>query len=47
MQLPVCHEKSVKETLGLEEAEIDYVGLNHLSWLTSIRHGGKDYLRQE
>ena len=43
---PFAMEKSVKETLGLEEAEIDYVGLNHLSWLTSIRYGGKDYLRQ-
>lgn len=43
---PFAMEKSVKETLGLETAEIDYVGLNHLSWLTAIRCNGKDYLEQ-
>ncbi|MCL2198470.1 MAG: 6-phospho-beta-glucosidase [Defluviitaleaceae bacterium] len=28
------------------EAEVDYLGLNHLSFLTSIRTGGKDLLRE-
>jgi len=41
---PYAMEKSVKETLGLADAEIEYVGLNHLSWLTAIRSGGVDYL---
>ena len=29
-----------------EAAEVDYVGLNHLSFITSIRHGGRDYLQE-
>ncbi|MDE5896352.1 MAG: 6-phospho-beta-glucosidase, partial [Clostridia bacterium] len=41
---PFAMEKSVKEALGLAEAEIEYVGLNHLSWLTAIRSDGIDYL---
>lgn len=41
---PFAMEKSVKEELGLPDAEIEYVGLNHLSWLTAIRSGGVDYL---
>ena len=28
------------------EAEVDYVGLNHLSFLTSVRADGKDYLQE-
>ncbi len=43
---PFAMEKSVQQTLGLENAQIDYVGLNHLSWLTAIRCEGADYLRQ-
>ncbi len=41
---PFAMEKSVKEELNLPDAEIEYVGLNHLSWITAIRSGGKDYL---
>ncbi|MDR3318572.1 MAG: 6-phospho-beta-glucosidase [Clostridiales bacterium] len=41
---PYAMEKSVKETLGLPGADVEYVGLNHLSWLTAIRYAGKDYL---
>ncbi|MDF2987234.1 MAG: glycoside hydrolase family 4 [Eubacterium sp.] len=37
--------KSVKEALELKTADIEYVGLNHLSWITSIKNGGKDYLK--
>lgn len=43
---PFAMEKSVKEALALQDAEIEYVGLNHLSWLTAIRSGGIDYLEQ-
>lgn len=35
---------SVRELLKLPDAEIGYVGLNHLSWITSIRHEGKEYI---
>ncbi len=41
---PYAMEKSVKEELGLADADVEYVGLNHLSWITAIRSGGKDYL---
>ena len=35
-----------KRALDIDGAEPDYVGLNHLSVITSIRHGGRDYLRE-
>jgi len=36
-----------KWTLGLDkkDTEVDYVGLNHLSFITSIRNNGRDYLK--
>lgn len=37
--------KSIKETLKLDKADIEYVGLNHLSWITSIKSDDKDYLK--
>lgn len=37
--------KSIRETLQLNDPKISYVGLNHLSWITSIEQGGKDYLQ--
>lgn len=43
---PFAMEKSVKEALGLADAQIEYVGLNHLSWITAIKSGGRDYLQQ-
>ena len=42
--VPINMEASIKSKLGLEDAEIEYVGLNHLSWVTSIMHDGHDYL---
>ena len=38
---------SLKKRLGLmgQDVEVEYVGLNHLSWITSIRANGKDYLQ--
>ncbi len=41
---PFAMEKSIKDALNLPMAEIEYVGLNHLSWITAIRADGKDYL---
>lgn len=37
--------KSIKEALELKTADIEYVGLNHLSWITSIKSGSTDYLK--
>jgi len=39
--------KSVREQIKLEpDAFIEYLGLNHLSWITAIRQGGRDYLNE-
>lgn len=38
--------KSIRETLSLPRANFTYVGLNHLSWITSIEQDGTDYLQQ-
>lgn len=38
--------KSIRETLHLDDPTIRYVGLNHLSWITSLEQGGKDYLQE-
>ncbi len=32
---------------GLGEPEITYLGLNHLSWITSVRAGGHDWLAEQ
>ncbi|NOU74435.1 6-phospho-beta-glucosidase [Paenibacillus sp. LMG 31458] len=37
--------KSIRETLQLDHASFTYVGLNHLSWITSIEQDGKDYVK--
>ena len=34
------------QALGIEEGHVDYVGLNHLSFITSIRHNDRDYLKE-
>jgi len=44
--VPINMISSVKQKLGLENAEVEYVGLNHLTWITSIKHNGKDYLQE-
>lgn len=43
--VPINMIDSVKRRLGLAEAEVEYVGLNHLTWITSIVANGKDYLQ--
>lgn len=43
--VPINMIDSVKKRLGLQEAYVEYVGLNHLTWITSIVHDGKDYLQ--
>ncbi|SFJ01141.1 6-phospho-beta-glucosidase [Paenibacillus sp. UNC496MF] len=37
--------KSIRESLGLDRPNIEYIGLNHLSWITGIEQDGKDYLK--
>ena len=37
--------KSIRESLQLDRPNIEYVGLNHLSWITGIEQDGKDYLK--
>ena len=32
--------------MDLPNAEVEYIGLNHLSWITAIRQDGKDYLQE-
>ena len=43
--VPFNMKKSIGEKLGLKNPEFDYLGLNHLSWITSIRENGIDYLK--
>ena len=45
---PLGMQKIPEWALGLKlsEVESDYAGLNHLGYITSIRHNGRDYLRE-
>jgi len=42
--IPINMVDNLAENLGLDHVNVEYVGLNHLSWVTKIEHGGKDYL---
>lgn len=44
--VPVNMVDSVKEALCLEKITVEYVGLNHLSWITKIMSDGKNYLAE-
>ena len=44
--VPINMIDSLKKRLNLPEAEVEYVGLNHLTWITSIKYQGKDYLSE-
>ena len=35
---------SIAENIGTTDFDYDYIGLNHLSWVTSVRSGGKELL---
>ncbi|MFD0590416.1 6-phospho-beta-glucosidase [Paenibacillus sp. GCM10027627] len=43
--VPYNMSKSIKESMELPDAELTYVGLNHLSWITAIEQDGKDHLK--
>jgi 6-phospho-beta-glucosidase len=34
------------DRFGTDKLEIEYLGLNHLTWMTGIRRDGRDYLRE-
>lgn len=44
--VPINMIDSLKKRLNLPHAEVEYVGLNHLSWITSIKQDGIDYLEK-
>ncbi len=44
--VPINMIDSVKKRLNLNEANVEYVGLNHLSWITKIEYQGIDYLQK-
>ncbi len=43
--VPINMLDDTKEACG-EDSDITYLGLNHLSWITSVKKGGKDILPQ-
>jgi len=36
----------IAKSIGTTDFEYDYVGLNHLSWITSVKSGGKELLAE-
>ncbi len=44
--VPIGSVDSVKNQLGLPEAFVEYLGLNHLAWITKVEYEGKDYLKE-
>lgn len=43
--VPINMIDSVKKKLNLPIANVEYVGLNHFTWITAIEADGKDYLQ--
>lgn len=44
--VPINMIDSLKKKLNLTDADVEYVGLNHLTWITSIKHNGVEYLQK-
>lgn len=44
--VPINAIDSVKRRMELPNAEVEYLGLNHLSYITAIRDNGCDYLEE-
>ncbi len=44
--VPIGSIDSVKRQLNLPNAYVEYLGLNHLAWITKIEDNGKDYLQE-
>jgi 6-phospho-beta-glucosidase len=44
--VPINMIDSVRKKMELPKAEVEYFGLNHLTYITAIRDGGKDFLQE-
>jgi 6-phospho-beta-glucosidase len=44
--VPINMFAGVEQSLGKSDLDIEYVGLNHLSFITGIKHQGNDLLRE-
>ncbi len=44
--VPINTIDSIKKKMELPNAEVEYIGLNHLAWITGIRDNGIDYLQK-
>jgi len=44
--VPINSIDSVKKQLNLPNAYVEYLGLNHLAWITKVEDNGKDYLQE-
>lgn len=44
--VPINAIDSVKRRLDLPNADVEYIGLNHLAYITAIRDNGYDYLEE-
>ena len=42
--VPINMVDDISRNMGLGDVKVQYVGLNHLSWITGIESGGKEYL---
>ena len=37
---------NIAKTIGTNDFDYEYLGLNHLAWVTSVKHGGKEYISE-
>ena len=44
--VPINSIDGIKKKLELPNAYVEYLGLNHLAWITKIEDEGKDYLKE-
>lgn len=44
--VPINTMDSIRKAMNLPNAYIEYLGLNHLAWVTGIRDNGTDYLQK-
>ena len=44
--VPINTIDSIKKKMNLPNAHVEYLGLNHLAWITGIVDNGKDYLQE-
>lgn len=44
--VPINSIDGIKKNLNLPNAFVEYLGLNHLAWITRIEDNGKDYLKE-